>query len=99
MTLHGRNGRRHHLPVLQAIMALPGMKGTDAEIALAHEELGYEFGSTSANLRSRRKELCDLGMVRDSGERRPSGPSGRMSIVWEVTPATRNTKSQKRRIA
>lgn len=61
--------------------------GTDHDIAqryqmIVESVIGWEPQSPSG-LRTRRKELCDLGVVFDSG-RTELLPSGRYSIVWTV---------------
>lgn len=45
----------------------------------------YPYASPSG-IRSRRAELVELGLVKDSGERVKTR-SGRSSIVWQVTNA------------
>jgi len=45
------------------------------------EELLAAMGSRSSHFRTRRSELVDRGLVKDSGQRREL-MSGRMGIVW-----------------
>ena len=57
-----------------------------APSGLTDEELAARYvgpHQSPSGLRTRRKELVDLGLVRDSG-RRAQMETGRMAIVWEV---------------
>jgi len=66
--------------VLKVLRLIPM---TDVEMArIYHSSIDVPLQSDSG-LRTRRKELVDLGLVRDSGHRRKL-PSGRSAIVWEV---------------
>jgi len=47
-------------------------------------ELAAEIGRQQTSAGKRRGELCTLGLVRDSGRRRPA-PSGSLAIVWRIT--------------
>lgn len=57
---------------------------TDDELVDAYDRMagsnGWKLASPSG-IRSRRAELVDLGLVKDTGERRKSW-SGRQAIVW-----------------
>lgn len=50
------------------------------------EEIGLALGMGQNTVRPRRRELQTDGVVRDSGERRPT-TTGRKAIVWEVVDA------------
>jgi len=50
------------------------------------EETGTELGMLLHSVSPRRGELVKLGLVRDSGRRRPTS-SGRPAIVWVATAA------------
>jgi hypothetical protein len=47
------------------------------------EEIQLETGLNPSTVRPRRVELVELGLVRDSGRRRPTR-SGRRAVVWEA---------------
>lgn len=49
--------------------------------------LGEAPKQSPSGLRSRRAELVDAGLVRDSGERTKTS-SGRQTIVWEIVPGS-----------
>lgn len=51
------------------------------------EQRAWESGimQSGSGLRTRRRELCDRGLVIDSGQR-TSSYSGRNMIVWALTP-------------
>lgn len=72
---------RHSQQVILKLLALEGPK-TDEELLYLWNDRIAERISPSG-LRTRRSELVDLGLVRDSGERRPL-ESGRTAIAWEV---------------
>jgi len=61
--------------VLRLIAERPGF--TDREIA---EMLGYKDPN---NVRPRRKELLDAGLILESGKRR-CGKSGRVAYTWKI---------------
>lgn len=69
---------RHLVGLRATVLAFIRDRGqagaTDPEIAAG-------LGMQSDTARARRCELRDLGMIRDSGLRRPT-PSGRPSTVW-----------------
>lgn len=76
---------RTRLPHVQrTIVSLLTLNGPQTD-----EELAYLWGEfvsapiSSSGLRTRRAELVERGLVRDSGERRKIA-SGRTAIVWEV---------------
>lgn len=71
----------HVKRVILSLLALEGGK-TDEELAyLWHERIADPI--SGSGLRTRRAELVDAGLVRDSGTRRAIA-SGRSAIVWEV---------------
>lgn len=80
-----RSVDREHLThtqrVITTLLALEGPK-TDEELLLLWNDRIADRISASG-LRTRRAELVDAGIVRDSGERRQL-ESGRMAICWEV---------------
>lgn len=57
---------------------------TDGE--LFERAINADVLISESGLRTRRKEMVDLGYVRDSG-RKVVLDSGRRSIIWEVNPA------------
>jgi len=72
LPIAGKQARR----VLEFLRSREKRGGTDHEIAAALEML-------PDSARARRTELRDLGVILDSGERRPT-PSGRWAKVWVV---------------
>lgn len=54
-----------------------------ADVTLLHGTIGPM--QSPSGIRTRRRELVDLGLLRNSGET-VTLPSGRRSIVWERTP-------------
>lgn len=75
--------RESQLAVLRVFQITGGRLHDDQMIA-AYSELGMKPQSVSG-LRTRRSELVDRGLVRDSGDR-VRLVSGRLSIVWELKP-------------
>ena len=59
------------------------MSATDVELMRVYRHNERNPVQSDSGIRTRRKELVDLGLVRDSGLRRKL-PSGRNAIVWEV---------------
>jgi hypothetical protein len=47
--------------------------------------LNAHFASHSSTYRTRRRELVDLGMIEDTGERVTVGDGGRRHAVWRIT--------------
>lgn len=47
--------------------------------------LNAHFASHSSTYRTRRRELVDLGMIEDTGERVTVGEGGRRHAVWRIT--------------
>lgn len=45
------------------------------------------FADHSSTYRSRRAELCEAGLIEDSGYRQQPKGRGRLYIVWRITPA------------
>jgi hypothetical protein len=43
---------------------------------------------TKEEIRQARKELVQLGLLEDSGQRRPNS-SGQLEVVWQLTPLGR----------
>ena len=66
-----------------------GMEG------LTDFELGDRIGRQQTSAGKRRLELCALGLVCNSGQRRPA-PSGSPAIVWRITT---DEERQRRRTA
>lgn len=50
-------------------------------------DLEAHFLDSGSTYRTRRSELTEMGMIRDSGERRAYGPNGtgRRHIIWQIT--------------
>lgn len=55
---------------------------TDDELVGVWPHLAYPAQSPSG-LRTRRKELCEMDLVMDSGRRAPTA-TGRSAVVWEA---------------
>lgn len=72
--------RRSQEAVLAVFDELGG-RASDSQVAVRYSGPRQ----SPSGLRTRRRELVDLGYLRDSGER-VMLPSGRRSIVWERTP-------------
>lgn len=66
------------------LIELGRAQGTDQDVIESLWDRGVLISDSGA--RTRRCELCRLGLVEDSGERAKTA-SGRRSIVWRVTPA------------
>ena len=69
-----------------AVLALLRERG---ERGATDQEMQAELGLTSNTQIPRRWELVRLGLVRDSGQRRPTA-SGRSATVWVVASIARN---------
>jgi len=52
---------------------------------LTDHEMQAHLNMIGSTQRPRRVELCDKGLVVDSGRQRPT-PSGRMAVVWVIHP-------------
>jgi hypothetical protein len=78
-----RNLRESQEAVLRCFLWGPM---TDEELVNAYDPDGplQEHPQSPSGLRTRRKELCDLGLVEDSGERRRL-KSGRLAVVWSLS--------------
>lgn len=75
---------RLRMEVLRTITATGGLT----------DEIGSSYSGIAANTwRPRRRELQVLGMIRDSGETRPT-KSGRKAVVWKVTTEGLHTLSE-----
>lgn len=50
-------------------------------------DLEQHFLNSGSTYRTRRSELTEMGMIRDSGERRTYGANGtgRRHIIWQIT--------------
>ncbi len=57
---------------------------TDEELEISFPKAAY-YGNTT--LRKRRGELVSLGLVRDSGTKRPNSRGTAFLTVWEVNTA------------
>lgn len=77
---HAARATRGNAPTNRAI-ALDTLRRFPA--GLTDFELAEITGLQQTSIGKRRGELRDAGLVRDSGQRRPS-PSGSPSIVWEA---------------
>jgi hypothetical protein len=87
-TIYGVKLRRSQEHVLRVLRAKGPM--TDEELVNAYGEAiamtSLETGpvlQTDSGIRTRRRELTDLALVEDSGERRPTH-TGNQAIVWRV---------------
>jgi len=72
--------RERQRRILEILRASDGM--TDEELVAAYVRSDAPY-QTPQSVRSRRSELRDLGLVRDTSRRRPMR-SGRQAIVWVV---------------
>lgn len=63
--------------VLDALQAAPA--------GLTDEEMQDQIPMTASTQRPRRVELVEAGLVRDSGDTRPTR-SGRKAVVWKAVP-------------
>jgi hypothetical protein len=52
-------------------------------------DLNRHFDTHGSTYRTRRSELVDQGLIRDSGERKTLG-SGRRHVIWQITLAGLN---------
>ena len=68
----------------QAVLAFFRKNGPMHHDHLTRHYVGPPWQSQSG-LRTRTKELVDLGLIQDTG-RTVRLPSGRSSIIWEATP-------------
>lgn len=55
-----------------------------AKVRMTDLELQRAFGSSGSTHRTRRAELVELGLIRDSGKRVKQDGSNR--IIWEIVP-------------
>jgi hypothetical protein len=65
------------------------------EHGLTDFELAARMGRQQTSCGKRRGELRDLGLVEDTGRRRPA-PSGSAAIVWAITPHGRRVLAEAR---
>ena len=71
-----RSVRPHRERMADTVLAAISLR------AMTDEELVEMTGLSPSTVRPRRVELVEAGLVRDSGERRPTR-SGRKAVVWE----------------
>jgi hypothetical protein len=74
-----RQVRAVHRRILEALAVSGGR--TDEQLGEVAEVLGWY--TSPSGMRTRRSELVEAGLVRDSG-RRMRTRSGRRAIIWEV---------------
>ena len=67
-----------------AILEALTMPGTDVDIIERYRKLSHAPRASDSGIRSRRSELVNSGIVRDSGKRAIL-ESGRKAIIWEDT--------------
>jgi hypothetical protein len=79
---HVRESQEAILEVLRVMGS-----GSDTKIyaMLGQPWTTYKRKQSESGARTRRKELVDAGLVRDSGLRATT-PSGRKTIIWELVP-------------
>lgn len=75
-----RNMTQTHRALL-ALISLEGPLTDEALLLLWNDRIAERI--SPSGLRTRRAELVDLGLVRDSGQRKPL-ESGRAAIAWEI---------------
>ena len=64
------------------------LRELEASMGLTADEVAGRLGLSILSVRPRCAELARLGKIRDSGERRRNGVSGKRAIVWApVDPA------------
>lgn len=82
-----RDLRKSQAAVLYVLATHGGM--TDDELQRRYAAMPQLPRQSESGVRTRRRELVDAGLVRDTGRKAPLA-SGRMAIVWEAasTPTT-----------
>ncbi len=79
--------RESQADVLRVLDAVGPQEDTDLRrIYEERARQGYVNKQSSSGLRTRRKELCRKGLVRDSGRKVILEKTGNPAIVWEVAP-------------
>jgi len=67
----------------QEVLDILARRGPSTDEEIAESAFRRDSQQSPSGLRTRRRELVDVGLVVDTGTRRPT-KAGRMSIVWRL---------------